>query len=138
MHVLKKVNPMQFTEWKTGPVVFILLNFQNYRKLTNSLQTYFRVVLGLKLVDSNQPESGVFSHKLQFQSIRVDSRITRVRNCVRMGCSTRLYHLTPNILLSPLFYNQIIKEQFYNKINLIIQSLYFINSSFLAKPVFLY
>ena len=36
----------------------------------------------------------------------------------------RLYHLTPNILLSPLFYNQIIKEQFYNKI---IQFSYFIN-----------
>ena len=37
------------------------------------LQPYFRVVLGSKRIDSNQPESGVFTRKLQFESIRVDS-----------------------------------------------------------------
>ena len=72
-HELKKANPTQFTEGKTGTVVFTLFNFQNYRKFNNSLQTYFREVLGLKRVDSNQSESGVFSRKLQFQSIWVDS-----------------------------------------------------------------
>ena len=70
LHVLKRRIQRNLQNEKR--VVFILTNFQNYRKLTNSLQPYFRVVLGLKRVDSNQPESGVFSLKLQFQSIWVD------------------------------------------------------------------
>ena len=45
---------------KNRPVVFILSNFQNYCKFNSQLpttrrQTYFRVVLGLKQVDSNEP-----------------------------------------------------------------------------------
>ena len=37
------------------------------------LQPYFRVLLGSKWFDSSQPESGVFSRILQFESTRVDS-----------------------------------------------------------------
>ena len=58
---------------KNEPVLLILSNFPNDQKLTNSLQPYFRVVLGSKRVDLNQPESGVFTRKLQFELIRVDS-----------------------------------------------------------------
>ena len=56
---------------KNGPVLSILSNFPNDRKLAISLQPYFRVVFGSKRVDSNQPESGVFTRKLQFESIRL-------------------------------------------------------------------
>ena len=68
---------------KNGPVLFILSNFPNDRKInqlpSTRLQPYVRVVLGSNRVDLNQPESGVFTHKLQFES-------TRVISCVRMGC----------------------------------------------------
>ena len=41
LHRLKNLNPTQFTEWKNKPVVFIVLNFQNYRKFAHSLQPDF-------------------------------------------------------------------------------------------------
>ena len=56
---------------------FYSIEFSKWLKINQlpsiRLQPYFRVMLGSKQVDSNQPESGVFTRKLQFELIRVDS-----------------------------------------------------------------
>ena len=64
----------------------IVLNQYNFESL-HKLPTRFvnschsRVSLGSNLVDSKQPDSGMLSHKLQYES-------TQVRNCERMQCTS--------------------------------------------------
>lgn len=55
----KNMNATGVYQIINGTVIFIPSNFLNYQQLSNSLQHYFREVLGSKSVVSNQPNSGV-------------------------------------------------------------------------------